>query len=98
MPLARRRSFRVSLFAALALWLLNAAPVFGQSILDAQRAEFTPSPANNAVDATGVPLVSNYTLTVYVAGASTASATANLGKPTPDPDGMMRVAFSTLLS
>src|SRR5947207_668026 len=94
----RQSSVRISLFAAFTLTLLIAAPLHAQSIFDAQRVEFTPSPDNSTVGSDGTPLVSNYTLTVYVAGSSTPFATANLGKPAPDTDGMMRVDFSTLLS
>ena len=77
---------------------MHAAPLHAQSIFDAQRVEFTPSADNNTLGGDGTPVVSNYTLTIYVAVASTPYATANLGKPTPDTDGMMRVDFSTLLS
>lgn len=86
------------LLAAFVLTLMHAAPLHAQSIFDAQRVEFTPSADNNTLGGDGTPVVSNYTLTIYVAGGSIPFATANLGKPTPDSDGMMRVDFSTLLS
>lgn len=89
---------RATLFTALSLVLLNAAPLRAQNIFDAQRVEFTPSSDNNTNGTDGTPLVTKYTLTVYLAGGSTAFATADLGKPTPDPDGFMRVNFSTLLT
>src|SRR5690349_14483200 len=101
-PVWRRSSLavaRLSFAAATMLLLLAAAPLQAQSIIDAQRVEFTPSADNNAFASDGTtPLVQSYTLTVYVAGSSTSFATANLGKPTPDTDGMMRVNFSTLLT
>jgi len=39
---------RLSLAAAIILLLLGAAPLQAQSIVDAQRVEFTPSADNNA--------------------------------------------------
>ncbi len=96
-PVRRSSTFLVSLAAAVAL-LLNAAPVRAQSIVDAQRAEFSPSPDNDAIASDGTPVVQKYTLWVYVGGGSTAFATADLGKPAPDPDGFIRVDFSRLLS
>ena len=77
------------------LILLTIAPaVSAQSIIDARRVEFAPSADNNAVDpTTGAALVTNYTVDAYLAGGSTIVSSANLGKPTPDVDGMMRVDF-----
>ena len=40
----------------------------------------------------------NYSLQIFVAGASTAVQTVSLGKPTPQSDGMIRVDFVSLLS
>src|SRR5947207_1451249 len=81
------------------LLLLAIAPaVAAQSITDARRVEFTPSADHNAVDGTtGVALVTNYTLDIYLAGGSTVVQTANLGKPTPEADGMIRADFVALL-
>ena len=95
---SRRSPLRNVLTTAFALALMHAVPLHAQSIFDAQRVEFTPSANNNTLGADGTPLVSNYTLTIYVAGGSTPFATADLGKPAPDSDGMMRVDFSTLVS
>ena len=82
------------------LILLTIAPaVSAQSIIDARRVEFTPSADNNAVDpTTGAALVTNYTLDVYPAGGATKASSANLAKPTPDVDGMMRLDFVALLT
>jgi len=96
-PVRRSSTFLLSLGASVAL-LLNAAPVGAQSIVDAHRAEFLPSPDNDAIAADGTPVVQKYSLWVYVAGGSTPFATADLGKPAPGPDGFIRVDFSTLLS
>lgn len=79
--------------------MLSIAPaVAAQSITDARRVEFTPSPDHNAIDpATGVALVNSYTLDVFLAGSTAVVQTANLGKPSPDTDGMIRVDFVSLL-
>src|SRR5690242_7219820 len=73
------------------LLALGATPLYAQSIVDGQRVEFLPS----ADDAT---LVQGYTLSIYPTGSTTAVSTADLGKPTPDPDGLMRVAYLPLLT
>src|SRR3954467_7699213 len=82
------------------LVLLAVAPaVSAQSITDARRVEFTPSADHNATDPTsGVALVTNYTMDVFVAGGATAVSSANLGKPAPETDGMIRVDFVALLT
>jgi hypothetical protein len=79
--------------------VLSFAPtVAAQSITDARRVEFTPSPDHNAVDPTsGLALVTNYTLDVFISGGTVPTQTANLLKPTPDIDGMIRVDFVSLL-
>src|SRR5262249_59405916 len=99
-PVRRRTFFTFARHALAATILLSlASPLQAQSIVDAQRVEFSPSSDNNALAPDGTtPLVQSYTLTVYLAGSSTLFATANLGKPTPDPDGFMRVNFSALLT
>lgn len=81
----------------LAATVLGAWPLQAQSIVDGQRVEFTPSPDNDTVVG-GVAIVQNYSLNVYVSGSSTITATADLGKPTPDSDGLMRVPFVPLLT
>jgi len=84
---------------ALLLLLALAPAASAQSITDARRVEFTPSTDHNATDPTsGAPLVTNYALDVFVAGGSTPVSTANLGKPAPDVDGMIRLDFIALLT
>ena len=57
--------------AAVALVLSIASSVAAQSITDARRVEFTPSPDHNTIDPTaGIPLVNNYTLDVFLAGGT----------------------------
>jgi len=85
--------------ATLAVVLLIAPTVAAQSITDARRVEFAPSPDHSAVDqASGLALVNNYTLDVFIAGGTVSQRTANLGKPDPETDGMIRVDFVSLLT
>jgi hypothetical protein len=87
-----------------ALVVLTAALIVpsegnAQSITDARRAEFTPSTDHNAVDAsTGVALLQRYSLEVFLVGGATPVSTADLGKPTPDADGMIRIDFVSRLT
>jgi hypothetical protein len=82
----------------LAIALAMAPVVLAQSILDARRLEFTPSADHAAVDDGGNPFVESYSLAIYVSGAANPSQTVNLGKPTPDTDGMIRLDFVSLLA
>src|SRR5262245_30664100 len=97
MASGRYRTFR-GLLAC--IMVLAIAPVVAaQSIVDARRVEFTPSPDHSAVDPTsGVALVTNYAMDIYVAGGTTVVQSANLGKPTPETDGKIRVDFVALLA
>ena len=58
---------------------------------------FTPSADDSALTAGGQPMVTSYSLQIYLAGAAQPIISTSLGKPTPDPDGVIRVNFSTLL-
>src|SRR5919108_4648475 len=89
---------RVRGLLALAFVVLSVTAVHAQSITDPQRVEFTPSADHNAVDASGTPIVTNYSLQIYTAGSSTIVQTVLLGKPAPEADGMIRVNFVSLLS
>jgi titin len=97
----RRLEAFAHLFIATAItWLvlLPATPVRAQSILDGQRVQFPPSTDDATLAPDGTPVLQNYNLTVYLAGTSTAFATANLGHPAADSTGMITVAFSPFLS
>jgi hypothetical protein len=91
-----RRCGRVVLgvFAA----LLLASQVRAQSVVDARRVEFTPSPEHNALTPSGTPLVERYFIEVFVAGAIWPVSSADLGKPAPQSDGMIRLDFVSLLT
>jgi Putative binding domain, N-terminal len=76
------------------LWPVAAG---AQTIVDATRVEFTPSADHNSVETDGTPIVSTYSLRLFVAGGVTPVETVDLGKPAPDPDGFIRVDFVALL-
>src|SRR5512147_883675 len=82
-------------FVGVMLW---TAAVYGQSITDAGRAEFAPSPDHSALSTSGTPLVQGYSLQIFVAGQAAVVQEVNLGKPNPDTDGLIRVNFLPLLT
>jgi hypothetical protein len=83
---------------ALLVIMSMPAVVAAQSIVDAQRVEFTPSPDNSAVDGNGAAIVTGYTLEIFLAGGTTAQQSVNLGKPALDTDGMIRLNYVSLLA
>ena len=91
-------SRRVVLGLVLAALLAHAARVQAQSIVDARRLEFSPSPQHFDVLASGSPVVDHYTVEVFVAGGASPVAFGDLGKPSPETDGMIRIEFVSLLS
>ncbi len=95
--------FRTSTVARVLLLVMvcsfvSAANVLAQSITDANRVEFNPSPDHSTLDANGNPIVTGYSMTIYTAGGTTPVQTLNLGKPSPGTDGFIRLDFSTLLT
>ncbi len=84
-------------------WLLSslvlgcATTALAQPTVDPRIAEFNPSPDHSAVE-NGVPIVSGYELAIYQVGAATPIRVLALGKPSPDPDGVIRVVFDVLLN
>jgi hypothetical protein len=88
------RLLRCWLIVSLALGC--AATALAQTV-DPRIAEFNPSPDHSAVD-NGVPVVTGYQLEIYLVGATTPVRVLSLGKPAPDPDGVVRVAFDVLLN
>jgi hypothetical protein len=67
-----------------------ATSVAAQQVTDPTRGEFTPSPDHSTV-VSGTPVVSSYQLEFYLQGAATPLQTTSIGKPNPDPDGLIRV-------
>jgi len=78
--------------------LLMPAVAAAQSIVDAQRVEFTPSPDNSALDGNGAAIVTGYTMEIFLAGDTVVQQTVNLGKPALDTDGMIRLNYVSLLA
>lgn len=91
-----QRLVRLIVLAA-TLVTFHAGTARAQSILDPQRVEFTPSADHDTVTA-GIPVVTGYSLSLFASGSATPAATVSLGKPTPDPDGQIRVPFLSLLT
>jgi Viral BACON domain/Putative binding domain, N-terminal len=71
------------------------AALTAQSVVDPRYAEFSPSPEHDTVT-NGVPVVTNYTLSIFNVGSGTPLDTVDLGKPTPVA-GVIRVDFLPLL-
>src|SRR5262245_44727653 len=66
-----------------------------QTVVNPTVVEFSPSASHNAVNPDGTPVVTDYTLAVFVPGQTTPVVTTSLGKLNPDPDGMIRASLST---
>ena len=66
-------------------------------IVDGRHIVFTASADQTAVDPTGVPLLTGYRLEIFVVGGTAPVQTVNLGNPTPDSDGEIRLDFVSLL-
>jgi len=89
-----RAAARVVTFFALTFVAFSATPVLAQPALNPTRAEFSPSADHNNVF-NGTPVVSGYTLDLFLQGASAPFQSIPLGKPAPDPDGTIRVDLTS---
>ena len=58
---------------------------------------FLPSPQHASTLPTGQPVVSRYELTFYKAGTTERVMTIDLGKPAPQPDGVIRLDYTNRL-
>jgi len=81
----------VMALSALTPWTASA------QVVDATTAEFEPS-VDHATVLDGIAVVTSYSLHIFANGSTTPSQTLNLGKPAPGSDGLIRVAFTSLLS
>ena len=88
----RACGFRACLTFAV-LTLLSSRAV-AQPALNPTRAEFSPSVDHNSV-VNGTPVVSSYTLDLFLQGAPAPFQSVPLGKPNPDPDGTIRVDLTS---
>jgi hypothetical protein len=77
--------------------LASASAAGAQTVTDARRVEFTPSTEHNAIDDNGVPVLTRYSLQVFLAGGASPLQTVDLGKPAPQTDGLIRLDFVSLL-
>jgi len=69
-----------------------------QPTVDPQRVEFTPSISNTASLPDGRPAVSGYDVEIAAAGTTQVLQRIALGKPAPDPDGLIRANFVNSLT
>ena len=85
------RLIRVAHHAFVILLVVGSAiALSAQTVVDPRYVEFTPSADHNTLASDGTPLVQRYSLSVFPVGSSTATATTDLGKPTPS-GGIIRV-------
>ena len=89
---------RAAAFFVLAASLVFSSPALAQTATTPGTVEFTPSSDNTAVATDGTAIVREYLLSVYAAGQTTAIQTLNIGKPSPDADGKIRVEFLSKLT
>ncbi|MGH9372543.1 MAG: BACON domain-containing protein, partial [Vicinamibacterales bacterium] len=89
---------RGALCAALAVLVILIPTLAGaQAVIDAGRVEFTPSADHDAVSG-GVPLVTSYQMQIFPAGSTQMVQSVDLGKPSPQTDGFIRLGFVSRLS
>jgi hypothetical protein len=79
-----------------ALIILLPSTAAAQAVVDARTVEFNPSPDHDATS-DGVPVVTSYQLQIFQAGGSLVQS-ADLGKPAPESDGLIRMDFVSRLS
>jgi hypothetical protein len=77
--------------------LAGASSAYAQT-LNPTRAEFNPSADHNATQSDGTPIVSSYRLDLFLSGASQPFQSNPLGKPSPDPDGIIRVDLTSIFA
>ncbi len=80
----------------IAVSLVCAVPDVNAQTVNPTRAEFGASADHNAV-ANGVPVVSGYQLELFLIGAQAPFQTVPFGKPSVDPDGVIRLTLSSIL-
>ena len=95
-----RASFiRTALRLFLAAFIVSQAhSAFAQTISDPGTVEFDPSPDHSRQAADGTPYLTDYRMSLYVAGQSSPFTQVSLGKPAPQSDGKIRVNFLPLIS
>jgi hypothetical protein len=75
-----------------------AAPEPRRTVVDGRHIAFTASADENSVDTSGAPLLTGYSLEIFVAHDNVPVATVDLGHPRPDDDGGIRLEFVSKLA
>ena len=94
------KRFALPLLALLAFGIASVVPSQAQTttVVNPRIVEFDPSADHAAVAADGQPLVQRYELRIFTLGNTQPYTTTDLGKPSPETDGKIRVDFSTRVS
>ena len=95
--MSRLSSIRTGLAVLAIVAVANIAAAQTPAVMDPRVVEFDPSPDHNATLA-GQAVVSRYDLEFYLVGGAQAVRVTNLGKPSPEGDGKIRVDFTSLLN
>jgi hypothetical protein len=66
--------------------------------VDPTTAEFAASADHNAILSNGTAALTRYDLEFYNVGAASPFQVASLGKPSPDPSGIIRVQLTSILT
>jgi hypothetical protein len=95
--MSRLSSIRTGLAVLAIVGVANAAAAQTPAVMDPRVVEFDPSPDHNATLA-GQAVVTRYDLEFYLVGGAQPVRITNLGKPSPQSDGKIRVDFTSLLN
>src|SRR3954464_15681984 len=75
---------------------LIALPASAQAVVNPTTVEFNPSVDHNITLSDGSAAVQSYKLGLYLIGAAAPFQEFSMGKPAPDPDGVIRANLATL--
>ena len=95
--MSRLSSIRTGLAVLAIVTFATAAAAQTPAVMDPRVVEFDPSPDHSATLA-GQAVVTRYDLEFYLVGGAQAVRVTNLGKPSPQGDGKIRVDFTSLLN
>jgi len=95
MPTPRTSFFRC-LFAS--LLLACAGQASAQVVANPRVAQFDPSPDHGSMLNSATPVVTNYVLEVYIAGAPAPFHVMDMGKPHPAGDGKLYYDFGSVVA
>jgi Putative binding domain, N-terminal/Viral BACON domain len=80
-----------------AILVVTPHPANAQPVIDPRFVEFTRSVDHDRTTSGGTPYVQFYSLAIFSQGGANPIDTIDLGKPTPDANGTIRVAFVPLM-